>query len=96
MKNDPVNNPKHYNTFPGQQSIDLIKATLTPEEFQGFLKGNFLKYRFRAGAKDDLKQDIDKSNWYRDRLFENELPPVVDRKLAEQTQRSSHHETLRS
>lgn len=70
MKHDPVNNPKHYDTFPGQQSIDIIQAAMTPEEFAGFLKGNFLKYRLRAGEKDALQQDIDKSNWYRNKLIE--------------------------
>ena len=64
--NDPVNKPKHYCLFDdGTEAINIIKASLTSEEFKGYLKGNFLKYRLRAGEKDDLKQDIDKSNWYR-------------------------------
>ena len=70
QKYDAVNNPKHYDTFPGQQSIDIIRASMTHEEFVGFLKGNFLKYRLRAGEKDALQQYIDKSNWYRNKLFE--------------------------
>lgn len=69
MKHDPVNNPKHYDLFPNEQSIDLIEKCLTPEEFKGFLKGNCLKYRLRAGNKGDLQQDIDKANWYQDKLW---------------------------
>jgi len=69
MKHDEVNNPKHYDLFPGEQSIDLIEKCLTPEEFKGFLKGNCLKYRIRAGNKGDLKQDIDKADWYQSKLW---------------------------
>lgn len=67
-KHDPVNNPKHYAIAPSVEAIDIIKASLTPEQFKGYLLGNFLKYRLRAGDKGDLQQDIDKSNWYRERL----------------------------
>jgi len=62
---DPVNKPSHYQLFPdGTQAIDVIKATLTPEEFRGYCKGNALKYRLRAGKKDALQQDIDKAETY--------------------------------
>ena len=67
-RHDPVNNPKHYAIAPNIEAIDIIKASLTPEQFKGYLLGNFLKYRLRAGDKGDLQQDIDKSNWYRERL----------------------------
>ena len=67
-KSDPTNYPSHYQLFPGQEAIDVIRAALTDEEFAGYCKGNALKYRLRAGEKGDTQQDIDKSNWYRDRL----------------------------
>lgn len=68
---DPVNNPKHYDLFAdGTQSMDVIQSALSPEEFKGFLKGNCLKYRLRAGKKDKLQQDIDKANWYENKLRE--------------------------
>lgn len=67
-QHDPVNNPKHYAIAPNIEAIDIIRASLTPEQFKGYLLGNFLKYRLRAGDKGDLQQDIDKSNWYRERL----------------------------
>ena len=67
-QHDPVNNPKHYAIASGVEAIDIIKASLTPEQFKGYMLGNFLKYRLRAGDKGDLQQDIGKSNWYRERL----------------------------
>lgn len=70
--NDQVNEPAHYKLFPDQQAIDVIKPSMTEEEFKGYCKGNALKYRLRAGFKDPKKmqEDIDKSNWYRSKLFE--------------------------
>ena len=42
---DMVNSPKHYKLRGLDiESVDVIKATLTPEEFQGWLKGNAMKY----------------------------------------------------
>lgn len=61
-----IKHPKHYNLFADDslESIDAIRILLTPEEFKGFLKGNVLKYRFRAGGKDDTLQDIGKAKQY--------------------------------
>ena len=70
IKEDLVNNPNHYKLFPDMEAIDVIKATLTKEEFVGYLKGQVLKYRLRAGNKDKMKQDIAKANWYKNYLFE--------------------------
>ena len=70
-ENDLVNNPKHYQLFAdGTEAIEIIQATLSREEFMGYLKGNALKYRLRAGEKGDLQQDIDKANWYKNKLSE--------------------------
>lgn len=67
-QHDPVNKPKHYAIAPDVEAIDIIRSALTPEQFKGYLLGNFLKYRLRAGDKGDLQQDIDKSNWYKREL----------------------------
>ena len=48
-KQDNIN-PSHY-TQGGIQSIDYMKAKLTPEEYQGFLKGNIIKYITREKLK---------------------------------------------
>lgn len=63
---DPVNSPAHY-TAGGIETIDYIKAKLTPEEFIGYLKGNVIKYTSRAGKKQDTIQDLEKAQWYMNR-----------------------------
>jgi hypothetical protein len=66
MKNDVVNNPKHYNQ--GLiECIDAIQAMLSPEEFVGYLRGNSLKYRWRFRYKNGL-EDLEKAEWYEKRL----------------------------
>lgn len=65
---DAVNSPSHYGLFPDMEVIDIIKKVLTEEEFIGYCKGNVLKYRMRAGEKDDLVQDINKANKYQEWL----------------------------
>jgi len=67
---DMVNKPPHYELWDGTEAFDIIKQVLTPEELQGYLKGNVLKYRLRAGNKDNTQQDIDKANWYQNKLNE--------------------------
>lgn len=64
-------NPDHYKVH-ANECIDEIQAMLTPEEFKGFLKGNFLKYRYRTGHKDDPEQEAKKSDWYMNKLMEVE------------------------
>ena len=62
-KVDAVKRPSHYMFF-DTEAINIIKASLTDEEFKGYLKGNSLKYRLRAGKKDDVMQDLGKANQY--------------------------------
>ena len=58
-------NSKHYELWENFEAIDVIKLALTDEEYKGFLKGNILKYRLRAGKKnienDNIIKDINKS-----------------------------------
>ena len=67
---DEINSPSHYMLFPDQEAIDMIRAGLSPEEFRGYLKGNVLKYRLRAGEKGPAEKCIAKANWYRRALQE--------------------------
>ena len=62
---DMVNSPPHY-TKGGIETIDFIKAKLSPEEYRGYLRGNLLKYASRMGAKGE--DDAGKAAWYADRL----------------------------
>jgi len=66
---DMVNSPPHY-TSGGIETIDYIQAKLTPEEFNGYLKGNILKYGSRLGLKGNDMQDAGKLGWYANRLRE--------------------------
>ena len=59
---DTVFNPKHYMQG-SHECIDEIKAMLTPDEFRGFLKGNVIKYRYRANLKNG-KEDLAKADNY--------------------------------
>lgn len=60
---DPVNNPSHY-TSGEIECIDALRSALTPEEFQGFCKGNAIKYLWRARLKALPDQDMAKAVWY--------------------------------
>lgn len=60
---------KHYNGCI-IEPILLMQKHLTKEQFEGFLLGNIIKYRVRAGHKDDAKKDIDKAMRYEQWLRE--------------------------
>lgn len=62
-------NPSHY-TNGGIETIDFMKAKLTPEEYRGYLRGSALKYLSRMGNKDASKQEAEKSGWYVTKLIE--------------------------
>lgn len=69
VNDDPVNRPAHY-TSGGIECIDAIRASMTPEEFKGFLKGNTMKYLWRYRLKGNPAQDLEKAGWYLSRLTE--------------------------
>lgn len=59
---DMVNSPPHYKlTGLDIESVDVIRAVLTTEEFRGWCKGNAIKYLMRLGKKDKEIQDARKS-----------------------------------
>ena len=53
----------HYKNA-ARQPIEFMQELMTPEAFDGFLLGNILKYRLRAGFKDDANKDIEKAAQY--------------------------------
>ena len=67
MSEDPVNSPSHYNML-DIEAIDLIEMSMTKDEFQGYLKGNALKYIIRYKHKGHPKQDIAKGLLYLKKL----------------------------
>ena len=60
---DSVNHPDHYNTT-GIETIKIIKNSMSAVEFQGYLKGNILKYVARHMHKGMPLKDILKAQWY--------------------------------
>ena len=62
--NDPVNHPAHYTADGGIECIDAIEATLTPEEFYGYLRGQVIKYVWRCNYKGKRLEDLEKAEWY--------------------------------
>ena len=69
---DPINNPEHYNTG-SIECIEAIEASMTPEEFKGYLKGSVIKYLWRYQNKNNPAQDLEKCLWFLKRLLEKPL-----------------------
>ena len=65
---DYVSHPPHY-TRGTVECIDAIQASLTPEEFAGYCKGNALKYIWREKHKGG-SESLQKAQWYLTRLIE--------------------------
>lgn len=59
----------HYRDM-GVQPWSAMEAWMTPEEFEGFLRGNVIKYIARAGSKDIAIQDFKKAKHYLEKLIE--------------------------
>jgi hypothetical protein len=71
MVTDNVNSPAHYGQ--GQiEAIDYISDFLTPEEYQGYLRGNIAKYLHRWPWKGKPVEDLKKAAWYLDRLIKEQ------------------------
>ena len=65
---DVVNKPLHYNSG-GVECIEAIEASMELEAFQGYLKGNILKYIWRMSYKGKTLEDCKKSQWYLNKLI---------------------------
>lgn len=61
-----MEHPAHY-TAGGIECIDAIEAALGREGFLAFLRGQQIKYAWRAGLKTDTVEDLRKQRWYLDR-----------------------------
>ena len=63
--NDKVNHPNHY-TRGEIECIDAIRASMTPEEFRAYCKGNVMKYVWcyvDKGGVEDLEKARVYLNW---------------------------------
>ena len=66
---DSVNHPLHY-CQDGIECIKAIEASMTPEEFQGYCKGNVIKYVWRFREKNGL-EDLKKAQVYLNWMIES-------------------------
>mgnify|MGYP000268077504 CR=1 FL=1 len=65
---DDVNHPPHYNQY-GIECIDSIRASMSQEAFRGYLKGNVEKYLWRYNYKNKPLEDLQKAEWYLNKLI---------------------------
>lgn len=65
IKADVVNHPSHYISESGLESIDVIKAFTSYEDYA---TGNILKYVMRWRSKNGV-EDLKKARWYIDDLI---------------------------
>ena len=71
IKNGSTKDPKsRYYGVGGLETLDIIKAKLTPEQFRGFLLGNIIKYSCRANYKGSFDRDIEKVRFYGAAIFD--------------------------
>ena len=66
--NDVVNHPSHY-TQGRIECIDAMQASMSKEEFTGYLRGNILKYIWRFPYKNNI-EDLKKAEWYLKKLID--------------------------
>jgi hypothetical protein len=50
----------HYYDVGGIPSIDVLRAKLTPDQYEGHLLGNILKYALRYNHKGEKRKDAAK------------------------------------
>lgn len=62
-------NPNYYKG--NIECIEAIKASMTCEEYRGFLKGQVMKYTWRYREKGGVV-DLQKAGWYLDKLVKEQ------------------------
>ena len=67
-KHDNVHSPDHYK-HGKKETIEVIRDCMTSDEYHGYLKGNVLKYVSRYKFKGEPLEDLQKANWYLNRLI---------------------------
>lgn len=63
-----VDSKSSYYDAGGIESIEIIKAKLTPDQYEGYLHGNILKYSTRANFKGTYRRDMEKVAVYTELL----------------------------
>lgn len=65
-------NPAYYQVEGIPEAIEIIAHPMTPEQYEGFLWGNIIKYAYRYGRKGDKAETAGKIAWYATKLKELE------------------------
>ena len=73
MSAENVNHPSHY-TQGGIECIEAIRASMKPEGFQDYCKGNVLKYVWRWRDKGGV-EDLEKAKVYLTWMIESAKEP---------------------
>lgn len=74
---DNVHSPKHYQLGDlNIEAIDVIKAVLGEEKFQGYCRGNTIKYILRADKKNNI-EDLQKAKVYLDWEIQSRLEEKI-------------------
>lgn len=61
---DNINSPKHYKLDDlNIEAIDVIRSILGKEKFEGYCRGNVIKYVLRADSKNGI-EDLKKAQVY--------------------------------
>ena len=66
---DNVNSPAHYK-HGKKETIDVIRDCMESDEYHGYLKGNVLKYVSRYKFKGEPLEDLEKAQWYLNKLVQ--------------------------
>lgn len=66
---DQVNHPAHY-TQGDIECWDAMRACMSADEFEGYLRGCAIKYLWRCTDKGTFTQDLKKARAYVDKLIE--------------------------
>ena len=67
-KHNNVHSPSHYK-HGKKETIEVIRDCMENDEYHGYLKGNVLKYVSRYKFKGEPLQDLEKAQWYLNRLI---------------------------
>ena len=62
-KEGAADTQEHYKKA-AMQPVEVMQTLLTPEQFEGFLLGNVIKYRMRAPYKGQCESDLGKARQY--------------------------------
>jgi len=65
---ESIDEKSTYYSYGGIETIEILKAKLTKEQYEGYLLGNLIKYSTRANFKGQFGRDIEKINVYSEQL----------------------------